>query len=328
MEKLSDKNLVIFVSQKIINKMLENYFLNETTSIVEIYMSYKTSEANPKSINFKSIYLEIEDPSLYSADITLNSEIANKYNNNSMKTLSFLQLEDDFIDNTNSDGAPVFKNKHSEENYFLENSSPEYLNSVLNLENGTVIQNGLITKLNEILLNLMLSENQHLDNDERKSNFINYTLKQEEKIKYLEKILGSLNTILMNLSNENNKLKSDVDDLIIKFNLINSTQLNNSSNNTNLNSLSSNISNVFHNETNYGNMSNLTNMIENEINKNFTKGIQFLIQNSSFNISANISEKILINFKCLKDGISKIRLYFNVFNEYNPFSPVIKFILF
>ena len=296
--------------------------MNETINSVSFYLFYKEKKQLP--LTFRSLYFEYEDPTIYQANLSLSP--MNETPTFSYKMLSFLQMEDDFVDNTKSDDQPILKDKDSKENYFIDNTSPEYLHSILNLGNGTLLQIGLITKLNEILLNLMLGEKPKNETSQEKLQNEYNIKKQEEKIKLLERNLGSLNILLMNLSHENNQLKGAIENLTTQINSSNLTSLTNLNSKVRSNFSNENITNLKNNSLNnsaFGNVSSISDLLNKEMSKNFTNGMINSIANSSFNFSKNSYQKIILNFTCFKSGVSKIRLHLEPENSNNPFSPVL-----
>ena len=284
---------------------------------------------NPYStIFFQAPFFEIEDPSIFNPNLSIS------ITKNQENQISFLQFEDDFVDNTKSDSPPVQPNFHSEENYFLDNTTPQYLQSVIGLDNGTVIQNGLVAKLNNILLNLMLGEKTSDRNIEKTIQYENITkIEKENKIKALENMLNSLNIILMKLSKENKKLKDNIKELIEVVNASNSKNNNENGTNSTINYQKNNeTASAIENLTNLiGNLSNSLNistggtiyeLIKEQIGRKFSNGTKITTNLSSFNLTKNEIAKIDINFTCLKSGLSKIRIYFVPQNEFNPFNSV------
>lgn len=311
--------------------MIDRYILLGDKDIVKFYISY-TPNLNKYPypiIFFKPLYFEVEDPSILNLNLTISHQFDFK-----TPKLSFLQFEDDFVDNTKNDATPTQPNFHSEEKYFIDNTSPEYLQSVIGLDNGTIIQNGLVMKLNNILMNLMLGEKPNTDVIKKTLLYENITsMEKERRIKNLENMLNSLNLLLMKVSRENGKLKDDIKQLAALANSSNSNNLNgtNDLQNQNINKiLFENLTNAAGNFSQYLNKSNpnyignsLADLVRNEITGNFSKGTIIIPNpNASFNLTPNEDALFNINFTCIKSGLSKIRLHFVPQNEYNPFNPV------
>lgn len=237
--------------------------------------------------------LEIEQPAIFFSNFSIIPQEKKD------KQTSFLELKDDFIDNTftdNDEESLISNDFNSEEKKFIENSSPEYLNSVLNSENKTVVQNGLIKKLNMILLNLMLNDNNDKENNSENKQEELLLLKENQKINSLEKTLSSLNNILMNVTHENSNLKNKIQNLEKKISEPHKENLKIQKNDE-TKSQSSNINAS----------KNWTVLDSKDIHLNFT---QIAIY------------KIKMRFFCLKAGSSKIRLHFIPHNLFNPFLDV------
>lgn len=237
---------------------------------------------------------EIEDSTILFGNFSVNP-IEKK-----AKQISFLQLKDDYIENTytdNDEESLISNDIKAEEKNFIENSSPEYLNSVLNSENETLVQNGLIKKLNMILLNLMSNDNNNKYNNSEKNKGELLFLKENQKINALENTLSSLNTILMNVTHENNNLKNKIQNLEKNITESQKENLKTKTNNQTKSQLSK-----------LDIIKKWTVLSPKDIHLNFT---QIAIY------------KITMNFICLKAGSSKIRLHFIPQNLFNPFLDVL-----
>lgn len=290
--KISKKKCFIFYFLFfVLIEFLDSYSLDTSIEKVGLFLSYNPPNNNSQNtLKIESVYFEVDDPSIFFLTISKN-EI---FQTNSS---SFLQFQDDFIDNTYSDEDVKSVDFNNLEKNFIDNSSPEYLNSVLNLDNGTLIQNGLVTKLNMILLNLLMNEekNNGIENKTEDS-FYN----QSEKIQLLEKMLNSLNVVMMNLSNENNRLKNKIQDLTNSLSAKNATK-----------------------ETNISKNKNETKLKNKTVKANINAS-KIYLKNVSFYLFKNKIQEILVNFICLKSGSSKARLYFVPNHLYNPFPEVKK----
>lgn len=198
------------------------------------------------------------------------------------------------------------------------------------MDNGTVVQNGLIKELNFILLNMLSEQNNFNSENFNNSYLVTNENLIEEKIKeiqQLQKLINYQEKLLYNYQKENEQLKNkaqienlkknqnSIDNQILKYEL-NDNKTQNIANNDSINTL-----NIENNQTYNNNNINNEYILDN--NRTELKNKNFDISKDSVYYLINRTDSFKIEFNCNKDGIANLKLYFIPLNIYNPFNKVI-----
>lgn len=200
-----------------------------------------------------------------------------------------LRSKNSFVDNTYEDKLYDSSSDSGDARNFLEDTTPNMVTSLFNATNNTLLQNGLLKKLDFILINLLqrkttpieeIKENQKIDElfdvlNLNKSEGFDYLEKnvidQKKQVEELKSLVKYQEGLLQNLQNEREKLieeKTSNDDIVKffkenkdKFNTLISNQENRKDDiNNNYFPESNQSSETSENKNNFGNITENSNM--------------------------------------------------------------------